>query len=96
MPRWRYLRGRILLAGHDPESFTARDVLDAGEAALVDSIVFGNGHLDEVLARLTASFDEALPDRETWGLLPHQRDAAAAAETMFAPSRTRKPRPSTL
>lgn len=97
LPRWRYLRGRILLAGHDPESFDARDILDVAEAVLVDSFVFGHTAIDEVVHRLTGALEEVVPDRTTWGTLAHQREAAVMAETMFAAaSRPRKPRPSTL
>lgn len=84
LPKWRYLRGRIILTGRDPDELSARDVLDAAEAILIDSFVMGHGALDDVLAQVNAVLDERFPDPAQWGLLPHQRAAAAAAEGMFA------------
>lgn len=83
-----YLRGRLLLAGTDPDTLDAFTWLDITEATIVDSAGAGY-NVSEIIERLHAAILEAQPVRETWGTLPSQVESAAAAENMFGPRPSR-------
>jgi len=84
LTRRDYLRGRLLLAGTDPDSLSAFDWVNVAEAALIEPFVHGGSQsVDEALKIVHKAFTDALPLREHWGESEEAQQGLSAAEAMF-------------
>lgn len=67
MLRASYLRGRLILAGVDPDGLPLPDLVDVAYALLIDSLS-GLQNVEELHGKVSQWLAATWVDRDTWGM----------------------------
>lgn len=78
------MRGRLLLAGTNPDSLSLIDWVDVAEAAWVEPYAHGSRlSVDEHVDELANAIERAYPDPKTWGSSPEAIAGMQSMEQMW-------------